>query len=78
MKIDYTLYIKGRCEDSYYKKYVRGRTPTPEHWDKNNFITWILCGESRLSAPLPKFDFDEYLKGNLRYYRIKANKQLEY
>lgn len=52
MKLDYTFYQKGRCEDSYYKKYV-SLVIKPKHWDKNSFITWILCG-APVNKDLPR------------------------
>ena len=48
MKTDYTLYIKGtdkgnRLPWGYYIKYET-KTPIPKGWNKDNFITWIICG----------------------------------
>lgn len=56
MKTDYTLYIKGksgnRTKGAYYIKH-QDNPPIPKNWDKNNFITWIICG-SPPNAELPK------------------------
>ena len=57
MKTDYTPYIKGtdkgnRFSWGYCTKYET-KTEMPGYWDKDNFITWIICGADR-NAELPK------------------------
>ena len=56
IKVDWTPLIKdegGRKAQSKYVIDESKKPPIPEHWDKDNFITWIICG-SPINAPLPK------------------------
>ncbi len=53
MRIDWTLLIKSSNNDSYYEPRLSTPTKMPKYWDKNSFITWILCGSKR-NKELPK------------------------
>ena len=59
MRIDWTPLIKNegytnqgnKVKDNYTLESLK--IPRPKYWDKDNFITWILCG-SKLNEELPE------------------------
>ena len=57
IKIDRTLLIKDEGGRKAFSRYViddSKKPPIPESWDKDNFITWIICGEQGRNKELPK------------------------